>query len=130
MFNILYIMNTTTSSPTNVKTYLTVPFERKSVAKDLGCWWDSNEKMWYIPTSINFSSEKLILDKFERALNVQVILNVKFHDRHIAKKYGAKWSPATKQWYLPKSSSVECLDGIYKEMPQMIPNYMEYVKVN
>lgn len=50
-------------------------------------------------------------------------LNVPYSQRDLAKKYGAKWNPDRKQWYLP--AGVKLAD----EIKQFYPDYKEAVKV-
>lgn len=37
-------------------TYLQVPYSEKNIAKELGAWWDPDEKLWFIPKGIELSN--------------------------------------------------------------------------
>jgi len=36
-------------------------------------------------------------------------LNVRYEDRELAKRLGAKWDPALKRWYCPKGSQLDLI---------------------
>ena len=36
-------------------------------------------------------------------------LNVKYHERELAKKLGARWDPAVQRWYCPAGAALETI---------------------
>ncbi len=41
------------TNPLIEKVYLSVPYEKKNIAKKYGAWWDPQEKRWYAPKKSN-----------------------------------------------------------------------------
>jgi hypothetical protein len=37
----------------NQKFYLNCPYEDKDEAKELGAWWDTARKKWYVPAGVD-----------------------------------------------------------------------------
>lgn len=85
------------------KKYLIVPYEEKDKAKELGCFWDKNSKMWYMKPDSNEDQQKKILDVFEEALPKEIYINVPYKDRYDAKENGAKFNFIEKKWYIPRT---------------------------
>lgn len=42
------------------KLFLNVPYELKDQAKELGCFWDPEFKLWYLPYNKMANREKLL----------------------------------------------------------------------
>jgi len=79
------------------KTLLTVPFEDRLRAKELGAKWDAEGKTWYIPQFCRNHEELLQLYKHKNP----IYLHVPYDERDDAKKLGARWDVDAKAWYLP-----------------------------
>ena len=79
------------------KTLLTVPFEDRLKAKELGAKWDAEAKTWYIPQFCRNHEELLGLYKHKNP----IYLRVAFEDKDEAQKLGARWAATAGIWYLP-----------------------------
>jgi putative DNA primase/helicase len=95
--------------------YISVPYEEKDEAKELGAKWDKYEKSWYIPSGANMenfkkwpSHEKDIpLTRIQANLPTEeranrTYITVPFAEKNEAKAMGAKWDKKQSSWYIPK----------------------------
>ena len=84
--------------------FLAVPFNEKSKAKELGCWWSQYDKLWYIPNNLDDENKAEILDSFNKARDKIIYLNVKYDDKDDAKSHGARWDKKERRWYIPREA--------------------------
>lgn len=87
--------------------FVSVPFEKKNIAKEMGCFWCPDNKLWYVPRMTFEYKREQILDIFGTARESTVDLNVHYSDREIAKQHGAKWDKERRTWYLPRTCTRE-----------------------
>jgi hypothetical protein len=79
-----------------VRTYLTIPFEYKDESRELGCRWDANMKRWYIPES---ASNKEEIKKW--CASLKTFLNIPFEEKDFAKQeFKVRYDPDMKKWYV------------------------------
>ncbi len=84
--------------------WLNVPFEQKEAAKAKGAKWDREKKQWYVPEGTydpykNFGEWM----PSKRDDHGNLLLDVPFEQKDIAKELGAKWNSTLKRWYVPHS---------------------------
>lgn len=73
---------------------LSIPFDSKDKAKELGAKWDKDIKRWYYEgTDVNIIEELKKLEVKEHYLNIP------FANKDKAKALGAKWDGNVKKWF-------------------------------
>ena len=112
------LLTASMSSAPNEKKYLNVSFREKEKAKSLGARWDPVAKLWHDPSP--GGSEQLSMWRFDGDLdrgkqgtansdaergNLEIklrrYLDVPFEEHTEARKLGARWDTAMRQWYDP-----------------------------
>ena len=88
-----------------------VPFGDNPVVKRLGARWDREARLWYDPTPDGRLSKLWGPPKgqhIERKPSLmsdvpskRKYLNVAYAERAQAKRFGARWCPTMKSWYIP-----------------------------
>lgn len=79
--------------------YLQVPFDLKDQAKENGCKWDSEKKLWYSPTNYETDYDEFV-SKYRRINLTELFENKKLYDvRETLKKYNCCWDSQNKEWY-------------------------------
>lgn len=73
---------------------LSVPFEAKDKAKELGARWNKDGKFWYYD-----GLDTDVIAKLRELEVKQYHLNIPFASKDMAKGLGAKWDGSLKKWY-------------------------------
>lgn len=76
------------------KTLLSIPFEAKDKAKELGAKWDSEVKRWYYE-----GNDISIISQLQKLEVKENYINISFASKDRAKRLGAKWNSVVKKWY-------------------------------
>ena len=76
------------------KTLLSIPFEVKDKAKELGAKWDSEIKRWYYE-----GNDLSIIEQLQKLEVKENYINISFANKDKAKSLGAKWDGVVKKWY-------------------------------
>lgn len=88
-------------------TFLSVPYNKKNIAKEMGAFWSKNEKLWYIPDGLNRKKRKVLLNTFSEALPEKIHLNVEYNDKDDVKFHGGKWDVKNHKWFIPRNCNKE-----------------------
>lgn len=91
------------------KIRLSVPFEAKDKAKELGARWDKDSKVWYYE-----GSDSDVIAKLQALEVKQYHLNIPFASKDIAKGLGAKWDGSLKKWYYTDNMDPEKIAKLLK----------------
>ena len=73
---------------------LSIPFDSKDKAKELGAKWDKDLKRWYYE-----GNEDDIIEQLKKLEIKEHYLNIAFADKDKAKGLGAKWDGNVKKWF-------------------------------
>ena len=85
----------------NAECYLIVPFEDKDKVKELGAFFDTDRKAWYVPKGKDKEIfKKWITDEVPKKVGKKMFLKVPFEDKDEVKRIGAKWDKEKKSWYI------------------------------
>lgn len=76
------------------KTMLSIPFEVKDKAKELGAKWDNEVKRWYYE-----GNDISIITQLQKLEVKENYINISFANKDKAKSLGAKWNGVIKKWY-------------------------------
>jgi hypothetical protein len=93
-----------------MSTFLSVPFDDKDEAKQMGARWDPDRRLWYAmagrPTHDALAAKwplaaDTVIDVGADAgvPPVKTYLRVPFDEKDAAKRAGARWDPAQKMWF-------------------------------
>lgn len=104
-------------SKDNIKIWLSVPYEERLLAKDLGAKWDNSQKAWFA-TENSEKFRKWKINPARKIAKERRTLQVPYADRHHAKALGAKWDPKDKVWFAPPNSD---LNALKEFLPAMRP---------
>jgi hypothetical protein len=111
------------------RTYLHVPYNDKELAKSHGARWDMDMRQWYVRGEVPEELQEFLnptktapIDEKDR-----VYLFVKFKDKDLVKRHGARWDADKKQWYVEKDKVPDELQKFttkqkIKQMPKGDPN--------
>lgn len=110
------------------KIFLSVPYENKNKAKKYGAYFCSKSKLWYIPENIDEDKKDILTSLFDKALDKEIYLNVKYDDKDIAKSHGCKWDKINRLWYIPRNCTKSNYEYLINKFE--ILNYNIDVKKN
>jgi ribonuclease HI len=88
---------------------LSVPFEAKDKAKELGAKWNKEGKFWYYD-----GSDADNLAKLQKLEVKEYHLNIPFASKDMAKGFGAKWDGNCKKWYYTDNMDPEKIAKLLK----------------
>lgn len=108
--------------------YLVVNYDSRHVAKQMGCWWDAEKGLWFIPLHFTLRQQNKILDVFEIAIGVDTPIHVPVGAKNIVRDLGAKYNN-TSGWYMPYDSSVQEFDTIKEALYNSIPTMFDFLSV-
>lgn len=124
-------MNTTTVS--DDKVWLDVPYKQKDEVKALGARWDRAERSWYVPAGLDVTpfEQWRAAPKVDQEAPVlptpaRQYLAVPYGERQVAKAAGAEWDKAAKSWYAGPKADMDVLkrwlpDNVNQQAPAMSP---------
>jgi hypothetical protein len=86
------------------KIYLEVPFQIKDIIKNLGCYWEQNNKKWfYYETNENIDSINILITEYNNK-NKNIYLKIPYKMKNEAKNDGCRWNTNDKLWYITKNN--------------------------
>ena len=101
---------------TNGRFYLDCPYEDKDECKQLGAYWDSDKRKWYVPSGLG----KSVFKKWWPGENPEYrepssddddgdrfYLTVDFGENEDVKSRGARWDARAKRWFVPSGEDKE-----------------------
>lgn len=88
----------TGSKKVEAEAYLNVPYDDRNKVKELGAFFDGNNKMWYVPKGKSTEPFAQWLTNVKTVKKIK--LDVPYDDRAEAKALGARWSPEKMTWYI------------------------------
>ena len=101
------------NAETNQKTLLSVPFEEKDLAKELGAKFDRETKSWYVP-------EGKDLEPFERwkptLQHEKMWIKAPYEMHEQIKKLGAKYDANAKCWYVPENVDLKPFENLKQDL--------------
>lgn len=101
------------NAETNQKTLLSVPFEEKDLAKELGAKFDRETKSWYVP-------EGKDLEPFERwkptLQHEKMWIKAPYEMHEQIKKLGAKYDANAKCWYVPENVDLKPFESLKQDL--------------
>ena len=101
------------NAETNQKTLLSVPFEEKDLAKELGAKFDRETKSWYVP-------EGKDLEPFERwkptLQHEKKWIKAPYEMHEQIKKLGAKYDANAKCWYVPENVDLKPFENLKQDL--------------
>lgn len=101
------------NAETNQKTLLSVPFEEKDLAKELGAKFDRETKSWYVP-------EGKDLEPFERwkptLQHEKMWIKAPYEMHEQIKKLGAKYDANAKCWYVPENVDLKLFESLKQDL--------------
>lgn len=101
------------NAETNQKTLLSVPFEEKDLAKELGAKFDRETKSWYVP-------EGKDLEPFERwkptLQHEKLWIKAPYEMHEQIKKLGAKYDANAKCWYVPENVDLKPFESLKQDL--------------
>jgi len=110
------ILNSSGAEETKGRIYLNCPFEEKDECKELGGYWDSEVRKWYIldgmPTKpferwIENNSGPLGASVKDQNNEPRVYLDCPFSEKEECKAAGGKWDNDKRKWYIPQGISTD-----------------------
>ena len=101
------------NAETKQKTLLSVPFEEKDLAKELGAKFDRETKNWYVP-------EGMDLEPFERwkptLQHEKMWIKAPYEMHEQIKKLGAKYDANAKCWYVPENVDLKPFESLKQDL--------------
>lgn len=95
------------------KILLSVPFEEKDLAKELGAKFDRETKCWYVP-------EGMDLEPFERwkptLQHEKMWIKAPFEMHEQIKELGAKYDANAKCWYVPENVDLKPFENLKHDL--------------
>lgn len=95
------------------KILLSVPFEEKDLAKELGAKFDRETKNWYVP-------EGMDLEPFERwkptLQHEKMWIKAPYEMHEQIKKLGAKYDANAKCWYVPENVDLKPFESLKQDL--------------
>ena len=95
------------------KTLLSVPFEEKDLAKELGAKFDRETKSWYVP-------EGMDLEPFERwkptLQHEKMWIKAPFEMHEQIKELGAKYDANAKCWFVPENVDLKPFENLKQDL--------------
>jgi len=82
------------------RVYLTINFDQKDKAKQLGAKWDVQKRKWWVS-----SYNKEAIRQFTNVKIKKYYLQVPFDKKEEVKQHGANWDIKKKQWYVTDINS-------------------------
>ncbi|WP_031579288.1 DUF5710 domain-containing protein [Ruminobacter sp. RM87] len=101
------------NAETKQKTLLSVPFEEKDLAKELGAKFDRETKSWYVP-------EGMDLEPFERwkptLQHEKMWIKAPFEMHEQIKELGAKYDATAKCWFVPENVDLKPFENLKQDL--------------
>ena len=101
------------NAETKQKTLLSVPFEEKDLAKELGAKFDRETKSWYVP-------EGMDLEPFERwnptLQHEKMWIKAPFEMHEQIKELGAKYDANAKCWFVPENVDLKPFENLKQDL--------------
>ena len=101
------------NAETKQKILLSVPFEEKDLAKELGAKFDRETKSWYVP-------EGMDLEPFERwkptLQHEKMWIKAPYEMHEQIKKLGAKYDANAKCWYVPENVDLKPFESLKQDL--------------
>ena len=101
------------NAETKQKILLSVPFEEKDLAKELGAKFDRETKSWYVP-------EGMDLEPFERwkptLQHEKMWIKAPFEMHEQIKELGAKYDANAKCWYVPENVDLKPFESLKQDL--------------
>ena len=101
------------NSESKQKILLSVPFEEKDLAKELGAKFDRETKSWYVP-------EGMDLEPFERwkptLQHEKMWIKAPFEMHEQIKDLGAKYDANAKCWYVPENVDLKPFENLKQDL--------------
>ena len=101
------------NAETKQKTLLSVPFEEKDLAKELGAKFDRETKSWYVP-------EGMELEPFKRwkptLQHEKMWIKAPFEMHEQIKELGAKYDANAKCWYVPENVDLKPFENLKQDL--------------
>ena len=101
------------NAETKQKTLLSVPFEEKDLAKELGAKFDRETKSWYVP-------EGMDIEPFERwkptLQHEKMWIKAPYEMHEQIKKLGAKYDANAKCWFVPENVDLKPFENLKQDL--------------
>ena len=88
---------------------LSIPFDSKDKAKELGAKWDKDIKKWYYD-----GTDNSVIEELKKLEVKEHYLNIPFANKDKAKSLGAKWDANVKKWFYVDNLDADKIAGLLK----------------